>query len=337
MTARNLAREFEDRGEYENARRALTRYWRRIGEHPKVEGLESSTAGEVLLRAGVVTGLIGSKDQISHAQEKAKDLISQSLTLFQSTNYRKKIAEAQTELALCYWRTGEYDEARVLLEETLPQLSVDNELKAKTVLRLSIVQLEVSALDRALRTLTDYAPLFEKINNQTLKGSYRVTLGNILEKLWETAQHTEYLDRALVEFSAASYHFEQAEHRCYLANTENNLALLYFTINRYEEAHQHLDHARRVLETLRDVSGIAQVDETRACVFSQTGPHGRSRAPCAFGGACATEGRQTRAFSGSSDNARQSVRPVERLQGIIICIQKIDRPIRAYGKSQPRR
>lgn len=64
---------------------------------------------------------------------------------------------------------------------------------------------------------------------------------------------------------------EKAEHRCYLANTENNLGLLYYAINRCEEAHKHLDNARRVLISLRDVSGVAQVDETRAGVFLKQG------------------------------------------------------------------
>lgn len=93
----------------------------------------------------------------------------------------------------------------------------------------------------------------------------------MLQLAWETETRSEYLDRALIEYAAASYHFEEAEHRCYLANTENNLALLYYTITRYEEAHKHLDHARRVLASLKDNSGVAQVDETRACVFLKQG------------------------------------------------------------------
>jgi len=266
-----VAREFENQGEYDNARQALVGYWRQIGEHPEVVDLEPSAAGEVLLRVGVLTGMIGSKNQIADAQENAKDLIFESLNTFQSLRYQKKIAEAQTELALCYWRAGENNEARDLLEETLSRLTVDSELRATAVLRLAIVELEVSKLERALSILTDYAPLFQKINNQTLKGSYYATLGNVLEKLWETESRTEYLDRALIEFAAANYHFELAGHRSYLANTENNLGLLYFTINRCDEAHQHLDHARHVLITLKDVSAIAQVDETRACVLLKQG------------------------------------------------------------------
>lgn len=136
-------------------------------------------------------------------------------------------------MALCYWRTGEVNEARDLLSEALSRLTVDTELKAKAVLRLAIVDLEAVLYEKALQVLTDYAPLFQKINNQTLKGSYHVTLGNILEKLWETETRSEYLDRALIEYAAACYHFEEAEHRCCFANTENNLALLYYTINRW--------------------------------------------------------------------------------------------------------
>ena len=39
-----LAREFENRGEYEEACEVLSVFWPRIGEHPKLEGLERSTA-----------------------------------------------------------------------------------------------------------------------------------------------------------------------------------------------------------------------------------------------------------------------------------------------------
>ena len=114
-----LAREHENRGEYDEARKALGDYWRRVGERPRVKGLEPNAKGEVLLRAGVLTGLIGSSQQIPEAQETAKNLISESLTIFQTSNYRKKIAEAQTELALCYWRTGEINEARDVLADAL--------------------------------------------------------------------------------------------------------------------------------------------------------------------------------------------------------------------------
>lgn len=258
-------------GEYEKARKLLGDYWTRIGERPNLTGLEQTTAGEVLLRAGVLTGFIGSKNQLEESQETAKNLIHESLTIFQSTNYRKKIAEAQTELALCYWRTGEYNEARDVLNEALSLLPTHSEVKAKALIRLGIVECEAASYSKALRVLTDHAPLFQKINNETLKGSYHQILGTVLRHLWEAKKHGDYLDRALIEYAAASYHFERAKHRCYLANVENQLGLIYFNINRCEEAHQHLDRARRIHASLRDPGTVAQVDETRACVFLKQG------------------------------------------------------------------
>jgi tetratricopeptide (TPR) repeat protein len=266
-----LSREFENKGEYEKARKVLSQFWQRIGERPRLEGLEPGTAGELLLRAGVLTSAIGGQTQFNGAQEAAKNLISESLTIFQSTNHRKNTAESQIELALCYWRTGEISEARDVLKEALALLTTDCELKAKAIVRLAIVERTAPNYSKALRTLKEHAPLFQTINNQTLKGSYHVTLGTVLENLWELKNREDYVDRALIEYAAASYHFEQAGHRCYLASVENNLGFLYFRISRCEQAHEHLNHARRVLVSLKDFGTIAQVDETRARVFLKQG------------------------------------------------------------------
>ena len=267
-----LAKDFENRGEYEEAREVLSGLWPRIGERPKVKGLDQGVAAEVLLRAGVLTGIIGSNRQITDAQEIAKNLITESLTIFQTQRYKKKVAEAQTELALCYLRTGEYGKAADFLKLALAQLNADTELKAKAIVRLVIVEIETGRFNEGLSFLTENATLFETINNYTLKGCYHQALGDVLENLWEAGErgeHGDYLDRALVEYAAASYHFEHAEHKQYRANVENNLGLIYFQINRCKEAHGHLDRARRIFTRLKDKSAVAQVDETRARVFLQ--------------------------------------------------------------------
>ncbi len=256
-----LAREFENKGEYEEAREMLSGLWPRVDQRPRVKGLEPDIAAEVLLRAGVLTGWI------TNAQEQAKDLLTESLAIFESRKYKKKIAEAQTELGLCYMRLGEHDNASDLLKLALAELAIDNELKAKAVLRLSIVKRNASLLYEALTYLSNNGPLFDKINSQLLKGCYHQTLGDVLKDLCESDRSGDYLDRAFLEYTAASYHFEQAEHRRYLANVENNLGFLYLKINCCNEAHEHLNRARRIFTSLRDRIALAQVDETRARVF----------------------------------------------------------------------
>ena len=66
-------------------------------------------------------------------------------------------------------------------------------------------------IKKHLRVLTKHAPLFLRINNHTLKGCYYITLGNRLENLAESRNHSDYIDRALIEYAAASYHFELSD------------------------------------------------------------------------------------------------------------------------------
>jgi tetratricopeptide (TPR) repeat protein len=244
--------------------------WQRIGEHPKIERLEKSTAAEVLLRVGVITSWIGNCNQITGAQETARNLMTESLTIFQSFNYGKKIAEAQTELAWSYFKDGRYDEARVMLRDALTRLEADSELKALAVLRSGIVEWGATRNNDALRLFTEAAPLFEKVSKPVIKGSYHNQLAIIFRTLTEAGQG-DYLDNAFVEYTAASFHFEEAKHKPYLANVENNLGNLYFTANRFKAAHRHLDYARRLMVSLKDRVGVARVDETRARVFLAQG------------------------------------------------------------------
>src|SRR5205807_44609 len=97
-----------------------------------------------------------------------------------------------------------------------------------------------------------------------LKGSFHIDNGLVFRQLAAHEHREDYMDRALMEYTAASFHFELAGHIRYLARVENNLGYLFFTMGKYEEAHKHLDRARRFFFALSDMSMIAQVDDTRA-------------------------------------------------------------------------
>jgi two-component system chemotaxis response regulator CheY len=270
-----LAKEFEDTGNFEAAREAMGDLWSRVGEKPVVDELEPETTAEVVLRAGVLTGWIGSVKQIEGAQELAKNLISESVNRFEALRNTVKKAEAQMELGHCYWRQGAFNEARVLLKEALSQLSnVSNDVKAVTLLRLATVE-EVSLRSSdALRLLTEAAPLFESSTNHTIKGRFHSEFGTVLKNLGVVEHRNDYTDRALIEYAAASYHFEQAGHRRYQGCVENNLGLLFSTIRKFNEAHEHLDRAQALFTSLKDISRLAGVDETRARVFLAEGRAG---------------------------------------------------------------
>ncbi|MFN2455402.1 MAG: sigma 54-interacting transcriptional regulator [Pyrinomonadaceae bacterium] len=266
------AKKFEESGDYEAARHAMGELWRRLGERPVLDDLDQATAAEVLLRAGALSGWIGSAKQFEGAQEIAKNLIGESIAIFESLQRTEKVAEAQTDLAMCYWRQGAFDEARVLLREAMSRLgNKDSDIKAMALIRSAMVERSAKRFNDALRIYLDAVPLFEKSKNHALKGRLHMGFALMLRRLSESEHRRDYTDRALVEYAAASFHFEQAGHERYLARVENNLGLLLSTTGKLAEAHAHVDRARRIFVKLKDKGSIAQVDETRARVFLAEG------------------------------------------------------------------
>lgn len=263
-----LARQLELGWNFEAAREAMGDLWQRVGERPVLEGLEELTKGDVLLRAGTLTGWIGSTRQIEGAQETAKNLITESISIFESLGHLEKVSEAQIDLAYCYWREGGFDEARAVLQEALAkQGDLDNEVRALGVLRSAIVEASTERLHDALRIYIQNSALFETLDSDALKGKFHHEFGIVLRGLGSAEKRQDYLDRTLIEFAAASFYFEQAKLSRHQACVENNLGFVFGTIGKFPEAHEHLDHAQAIFTSLRDSVHLAQVDETRARVM----------------------------------------------------------------------
>jgi CheY-like chemotaxis protein len=267
-----VSRAYEKAGDFERACAALGGLWRGVGERSAVEGLAPDAAAEVLLQAGILSSDIGGAREVDGAQEAAKNLISESAALFEQLGERKKVIEAQIELAVCYWREGAFDEARVMLKEALGGLSgADGDLRALALYRLALVERTANRYDVALDIYTEAAPLVEASSDDALKGKFHNSFGNMLENIGRVEGRPESFDRALIEYTAASYHLEQAGHTHAVAAVENNLGFLYNTIGRYADAHEHLGRARALFVGLKESLIAAQVDETRARVLLAEG------------------------------------------------------------------
>src|SRR5205085_4422766 len=130
----------------------------------------------------------------------------------------------------------------------------------------------------ALRIHQENATLVEATGSHALKGKYHNELATVLKNIGAAEHREDYIDRALVEYAAASYHFEQAGHVRYRACVENNLGMLFLTAGRFAEAHEHLDSARALLISLEDKTHTAQVDETRARALLAEGRYAEAEA-----------------------------------------------------------
>ena len=261
----DLAKQLEKAGEYEAACEAILAFWPDRDRSPRLEGLDQYARAEVLLRVGNLAGWVGSSEQTGESQETAKDLITRSLEDFTELGADEKIAEARGDLALCYWRGGSFDEARVQIRTALQLLPEGkNELKAVLLIRAGIIEEKTQQLQEALQFYYEAAPLIDQSEDHALQGAFHNGFATLFTRLGTEENRRDYLDKALIEGAAASFHFEQAGNTRYLARVENNLGFLFFTLGQYRDAHKHLDRARYLFLETRDRGTAAQIDETRA-------------------------------------------------------------------------
>jgi len=259
------AKRFEKIGEYQSAYEVLADYWPDRQAFPVLPELPDEVAAELLLRIGALACWLGSSNQIKGNQELGKDIISRALELFEGLGIAAKVAEARGDLALCYWREGAFDEARVQYQEAFKIAPAEEtDLRAVLLVRAGIVEVDAHRLNAALSLYNQALPLVELSSDEALKGSFHFSFGLVFKRLAAPENREDYLDRALVEYTAASFHYEQAGNLRGQARVENNLGSLFCMIGRYKDAHRYLDRARRLFVELDDLSTVAVVDETRA-------------------------------------------------------------------------
>src|SRR2546423_5824786 len=211
-TACREAKAFENIGEYDRAREALAPFWNQVGDRPRIEGLPPHEQAELLLRAGALSGWLGSSGQRVGAQQFAKDIISESIRQFEELDFREKAAEARTDLAICYWREGAMDEARIWFQSALAA-STDPANQLRILVNSTTVEVSTNHLDEARALLDRAAPLLDEVKDDASLGRFYMQRGIVFRR----RGGAENPDRALLDHTAASVYFETAVRRRYSA------------------------------------------------------------------------------------------------------------------------
>lgn len=272
MLSCQLARQLERAGEYETACAALSEFWPHRDGPVALDDLDLESGAELLLRAGTLTGWAGSSSQAGGAQETAKNLISRSIEIFEQLGETARVAGARSDLALCYWREGAFDEARLMLTDAMSHLDEnDEESIIITLIRRGMLEKASGRYGDALRIFSETAPLVASAESHAIKGTFHNELASLLTRLGLAEGSESEIDRALVEYAAANFHFEQAGHLRFRATVENNLAYLLIRIGRYADAHTHLDSGRSLCLERGDVRLVAVFDDTRARALLEEG------------------------------------------------------------------
>jgi tetratricopeptide (TPR) repeat protein len=269
-----LSQMFEHARNLKDATSILGSYWKGAGKKPDLNGLPMPLAADVLLRIGVLTGLLdGDVGVPANDTQTAESIINEALSLYVHLDLTSKVAEARAELAVCYWRKRRHDDARTLLLSALDLIKHDGELKAQTVLRLAGVEVGAGQASAGLTLLESSQNLFKSIDDLGLTGGYYTNVVAALLLLAElesnqTSQAFEaHIDRIFIQCAVAKSFFERTESKSGIGMITNNLAYAYFFKRHYVEALEHLDEAYEIFVSLGQRSMLAHVDEMRARVF----------------------------------------------------------------------
>lgn len=254
-------------GDYESALRVLSKWWARWDERPFTQGMHPLAAAELLLRAGAINARLASAKQAKGGQALAKELLTESLCLFEQEKQKGKAAEARAELGQCSWREGDFEGAWQWLRPALAVMSGGTEAchaRLVALLRAAVVNLDSGRPDAAFNLLTESASLFLSSDSETLKGRYHINLGIVYKELAQETNHKHFLVRAVSEQKAAIYHLNRANAKRLIAHAENNLGFALFLLDEFERAAERLSRALKLFTELGDAGYAAQVKETQA-------------------------------------------------------------------------
>ena len=113
------------------------------------------------------------------------------------------------------------DEARLILHEAIRKLGdSDTEQKAKILIRKTLVEIMAGRFNDALRILNEAESVF-KTENAALKGRWHGQMAIVLHHLGFTEGRRDYLDRAIIEYTAAIVNYEQDQHERYCGTNLN--------------------------------------------------------------------------------------------------------------------
>jgi len=261
-----IARDKLEIGDYDAGVTALSCWWD-LGSWPRLSHLNNKASAELLLIAGTLSGLIASTIQSPGGQRPAEGLLNGSIALFEQLGETTRAAEGRIELACCYFWQGLFDLAQSILRSSLAVLpDAQTELRSVALIRLALVEHHAGRLHDALELLNEASPLVMR-QRPWIKARFHLELATTLKDLGLSEGQEKYANGSLSNYQKALLHFERLGNRRYIAIVENNLGYLLLTLERFEEAYDHLERAIHLFEEFGDQVRGAQVKETVAQLY----------------------------------------------------------------------
>lgn len=251
----------ERQGRYEDALIEVGDLWRDKTALPDTEGLSPHLKAELIMRCGSLFGFLGHTKQIPESQEKSRNLLTFARNLFLEIYEIEKICECENYLALTYWRTGEVNEAKSWLEESLSRsLPESSDTRIYAHIINALIELSLNQPKKILKTLTKIENEISRCSDDSLKGSYYNQIGVAYDLLGNVT-------KALQNLRLARDFYKKANHQTYTGVVCNDLALLYKTASDFDQAHEMIDVSTSIFKKIQDRTREGFSLDTKSQIF----------------------------------------------------------------------
>jgi len=264
-----VAREQIEVGNYDAGCFILKRHWT-PREWPKLDGLSSHSAADLLFTAGSLASCLSSTGQILKGQKHAEALLSGAIGIFEHLGAKRSAAETKIELALSYYRQGLFDLSSNILLRVIEELqTVDNDLKSLALIRLAVVERHAGHVADSLSRLSAANTIIDQ-SGPLISGRYHQELAAVLKDAAIGENRSEYAQAIQTHLAQAYYEFEAIGHLRYTAVVENNHGYFLLDLGLYREAEAHLLHAQELFGRLDDKVRRAQTHDCLSKLYIAT-------------------------------------------------------------------
>jgi tetratricopeptide (TPR) repeat protein len=261
------AKQHESVGRYDDAAKALSKYWKNTNERPDVSGLNRKEEAEILLRCGSLARHIGICRQKKDVQKLAKKLLAEARDIFSICGDVEKTAECAICLAHVYLRLGQLDEARSWINHAFKyELDKNREVYFYILIVEGMLLSEEGKYQELVNKCLSLETLFQRSGFLILQGNFNNNYAYGLMKIGDK-------ERAISRFRLARYFYTKTKHYLYLALLENNLAIFYKGEKLYAEAHDFAESARENFKKLGDKTREGYSIDTQAQIYMAEGKY----------------------------------------------------------------
>jgi tetratricopeptide (TPR) repeat protein len=245
----------------ERALAILTPIWNNIEQPPDIAGLDGELACEILIVCGSVISAHGTINQKKHYKELAVNMLTNARELAIGIENRELIAESEKQIAVAYWRHGEFENAIAYSNTVLSKYSESEQLTDRICLltqaNLLMLYVSVDRYDAAFEIFKKIKPFVDESEDFWLKTVFYNQASGIFVSAGKFELAVPLLEKT-IEYATCT------KNNCYLGNALNNLANAYVQLSETDKAIYLIDEAIELFRSLQQEYPYALALETKA-------------------------------------------------------------------------